>query len=76
MKHETPMMSDIEWLSASEIADAVHARKLSAVDVTNQVLARIEGVGATLNAFTDVVSERARANARKIDVLIAGGVMG
>lgn len=73
MKHETPMMSDIEWLSASEIADAVHARKLSAVDVTNQVLARIEGVGATLNAFTDVVSERARANARKIDVLIAGG---
>lgn len=73
MKHETPMMSDIDWLSASEIADAVHARKLSALDVTNQVLARIESVGATLNAFTDVVSERARANARRIDVLIASG---
>ncbi len=73
MKPETTMMPDIEWSSASAIADAVSSRKMSALDATNHALARIEVADAKLNAFTDVLAERARATARKIDVLIANG---
>lgn len=46
---------------------------MSALDVTNNALARIQSVDAKLNAFTDVVAERARATARKLDASIASG---
>jgi aspartyl-tRNA(Asn)/glutamyl-tRNA(Gln) amidotransferase subunit A len=46
---------------------------MSALDVTNNALAHIQSVDAKLNAFTDVVAERARATARKLDVSIASG---
>ncbi|HEX7882931.1 MAG TPA: AtzE family amidohydrolase [Afipia sp.] len=73
MKPETVMMHGVEWSSASAIADAVSSRKMSALDVTNHALARIEVVDRKLNAFTDVIAERARATARKIDATIANG---
>src|SRR6201996_5359220 len=59
--------------SASEIAQAVAARKTSALDVTEAALARIAKHDGVLNSFTDVTAERARATARKIDAAIAGG---
>ncbi len=73
MKHEGSMTSGIEWSSATEIAGAVSSREISALDITNHALARIQAVDNRLNAFTDVVSERARAAARKIDAAIASG---
>ena len=60
-------------LSASEIAKFVTSRKLSALEVTDAVLARIEQHDATLNSFTDVTAGRARARARAIDADIAAG---
>ena len=73
MKPETVTMPDIEWSSASAIADAVSSGKISALDATNRALARIESADTELNAFTDVLAERARATARRMDVSIANG---
>lgn len=73
MKHDSIMTAGIEWSSASDIAEAVSSGRMSALDVTNNALARIQSVDAKLNAFTDVVAERARATARKLDASIASG---
>ncbi|TXJ10787.1 MAG: AtzE family amidohydrolase [Afipia sp.] len=73
MKHDSIMTAGIEWSSASDIAEAVSSGRMSALGVTNNALARIQSVDAKLNAFTDVVAERARATARKLDASIASG---
>ncbi len=73
MKPENVSMSGAEWSSASAIADAVSSRKMSALDATNGALMRIAANDGKLNSFTDVVAERARATARKIDATIANG---
>ncbi len=62
-----------DWLPASEIARAVAARKMSALSVTEATLARIARHDPQLNAFTDVVADRARATARAIDAALAAG---
>ena len=67
------MTASSDGMSASEIAQAVAARKLSAVEVTEAALARISKYDQVLNAFTDVTTERARAKAREIDAAIATG---
>lgn len=73
MKHDAIMTAGIEWSSASAIADNVSSGRMSALDVISHALARIQAVDSRLNAFTDVVAERARTTARKIDATIAGG---
>src|SRR5689334_11164552 len=67
------MSSGSDDMSAADIASAVAARKLSAVEVTEAALARIGKHDKVLNAFTDVTAERARARAREIDAAIAAG---
>jgi 1-carboxybiuret hydrolase len=59
--------------SAGDIANAVTARKRSAVDVIAATLARIEQVDKRLNAFTAVTADRARARAAMIDGAAASG---
>lgn len=66
-------MSELEWSSASAIAEAVSHKKISALDAVNGVLARIEKHNPVLNAFTDVLADRARARAAKVDAAIAKG---
>ncbi|MBH5369317.1 AtzE family amidohydrolase [Bradyrhizobium glycinis] len=66
-------MSAKPEMTASEIASAVAGRKMSALDATEAVLARIEQHDRILNSFTDVTAERARAKARAIDADIAAG---
>jgi aspartyl-tRNA(Asn)/glutamyl-tRNA(Gln) amidotransferase subunit A len=60
-------------LSAAEIAKAVTSHKLSALEVTETALARIEQHDPVLNSFTDVTADRARAKARAVDADIAAG---
>lgn len=60
-------------LSATEIAQAVSNRKLTALAATEAALARIAAHDKVLNAFTDVTADRARAKANAIDVAIAAG---
>jgi AtzE family amidohydrolase len=58
---------------ASEIAEAVSGRKVSALEVTEAALARIKRRDTVLNSFTDVTAERARTRAKAIDAVIAAG---
>jgi AtzE family amidohydrolase len=60
-------------LSASEIAQAVKGRQISALGATDAALARIARHDGILNSFTDVTADRARAKARAVDAAIAAG---
>jgi len=62
-----------EWASAGEIARAVGAGRVSAAAVTQAALATIARRNPALNAFTDVVAERARARAAAVDAARAKG---
>jgi AtzE family amidohydrolase len=64
---------DDDGLSASEIAQAVAGRKMSAVAATEAALARIAKADKILNSFTDVTADRARAKARAVDAAVAAG---
>ncbi|MBR0753191.1 AtzE family amidohydrolase [Bradyrhizobium jicamae] len=67
-------MSDkIDGLSATDIAQAVSSRKLTALDAVEASLSRIASRDKILNSFTDVTAERARAKARAVDADIAAG---
>ena len=57
----------MEWATAAEIADAVAGGQCSALSITDDALARIAKRNPAINAFTTVVSDRARAKARAID---------
>jgi 1-carboxybiuret hydrolase len=63
----------MDWASASEIARAVSNGERSAISVTEAALARIGKFNPKLNAFTNVVSDRARAKARALDQARDGG---
>jgi 1-carboxybiuret hydrolase len=67
------MTANSDGLTSAEIALGVTSRKLSALQVTEAALARIAKHNLTLNAFTDVTADRARAKARSIDAAIAAG---
>jgi aspartyl-tRNA(Asn)/glutamyl-tRNA(Gln) amidotransferase subunit A len=62
-----------EWASAGEIARAVGTGRVSAAAVTEAALATIARRNPALNAFTDVVAERARARAAAVDAARAKG---
>ncbi len=68
-------MSDTAWMTASEIAAAVAAKKVSARAVVEAALARITERNPVLNAFTDITAARALARADDVDAGRAGGVL-
>jgi AtzE family amidohydrolase len=61
------MSKDFSWSSATEIAQAVASGQASALNIVDDVFARIEERNPTLNAFTAITVERARAKARAVD---------
>jgi AtzE family amidohydrolase len=67
------MTADGAWRPASEIAQAVAGRRISAAAVTEAALARIAQHDPVLNSFTDVVAARARATARAVDAALEAG---
>jgi AtzE family amidohydrolase len=73
LQPELIMTADSGGLTSAEIAQGVAGRKLSALQVTEAALARIAKHNPTLNAFTDVTADRARAKACSIDAAIAAG---
>src|SRR6478609_4117089 len=70
---DSAMTVNSDGLSAQEIAQAVAGRKMTALEVTEAALARIEQHDPILNSFTDVTADRARAKARAVDADIAAG---
>ena len=62
-----------EWMTASAIAKAVAGKSMTAASVAETALTRIATHNPVLNAFTDVVAERARARSKDVDAMIARG---
>jgi aspartyl-tRNA(Asn)/glutamyl-tRNA(Gln) amidotransferase subunit A len=60
-------------LTVSELAAGLRARKFSSLDLTLHYLGRIERLGPELNAFVTVTADRALADARAADELLARG---
>ena len=67
-------MSDLHYLDASTIAKKIHSRELSSVEVTQELLARIETL-SHLRAFVTVTAERALADAARADSEIVAGTI-
>ena len=59
--------SDLCSLSAAELAENIKSRKLSAVEVTEAHLARMEALEPKLHAFCTPTPDLARETARRID---------
>src|SRR3984957_14025838 len=66
-------MPNLTWQSVTEIAASVGSGALSARGVVDAALDRITARNGVLNAFTDVLAERARARAYAIDAERAVG---
>jgi aspartyl-tRNA(Asn)/glutamyl-tRNA(Gln) amidotransferase subunit A len=58
------------WLSATELAGAIRRKKISPVEVVDAVLARIERLNPTLNAFCTVTADSARREAKAAERLL------
>lgn len=66
-------MTDLTRLGAAELAEKIHAREVSSVEVTQAHLDRIDAVDETVNAFLHVAHEGALAAAKSVDDALAAG---
>ncbi|MEJ3655610.1 Asp-tRNA(Asn)/Glu-tRNA(Gln) amidotransferase subunit GatA [Actinomycetes bacterium KLBMP 9759] len=66
-------MNDLIRLNASELAEKIHSREVSAVEVTQAHLDRIAEVDGTVHAFLHVAAEAALESAGLVDASIAAG---
>jgi aspartyl-tRNA(Asn)/glutamyl-tRNA(Gln) amidotransferase subunit A len=66
-------MAELYELTAADLAAKIKGREVSASEVTDAFLARIEAVEASVRSFITVTPEQARAQARAIDARIASG---
>lgn len=67
------MNNDLHFLTIAEAAQLLAARKLSPLEYTDALLARIGALDAQLNAFITLTADAARAQARRATEEIAGG---
>jgi Asp-tRNA(Asn)/Glu-tRNA(Gln) amidotransferase A subunit family amidase len=66
-------MSDLNFLSASQIVEQIRARIVSTVEVVKAQLARIEELNPKINAFVQMDHESALAQARHADTAVTEG---
>ncbi len=66
-------MNDLVKRSATEIARDVNAKRISAADVTEAVLARVDEVDDRLGCYLARLHELARRQARRVDERVAAG---
>ena len=64
---------DIDLLGIAAIARAVREGRLSAVALIESRLARIERLNPRLNAFREILGDRARREAEAVDAMVAAG---
>lgn len=64
---------DIGWLSASDLARLIRAKKLSPVEVIKSFLERIEAINPKINAFVTLTAESALAAAKEAEIAIMKG---
>ena len=65
--------NELSFVSALEVAAKIRARELSAVEVVEACLARIERLEPRLHAFSEVLADGARADARAAEAAIRRG---
>ena len=65
--------TDVSHLSLSEAAALIQARSISPQELTEEYLLRIERLNPRLNAYVQVTTERAQADARRATEEIASG---
>ncbi|HXJ79996.1 MAG TPA: amidase [Candidatus Methylomirabilis sp.] len=61
------------WMSATDLAAAIRARRVSPREATEAVLSRIEAVNPRINAYCTVAADRARAEARGAEAAVMEG---
>jgi aspartyl-tRNA(Asn)/glutamyl-tRNA(Gln) amidotransferase subunit A len=64
---------ELAWLPALELADLIHARKVSPVEVVDAALGRIAALNPRLNAYATVAEEEAREAAAAAEVAVMTG---
>ena len=65
--------NDIIYASAKTMAQAIQDREVSAVELVDAHLARIDEVNPTINAVVRLAAERARSEAEEADASLARG---
>jgi len=63
-------MEELHFLETSEIARLLHSRKVSPVELTQSMLARIERMDARLHAFARLTPELALAQAKDAEAMM------
>ena len=66
-------VTELCFLSATEMAAAVKKKKLSPVEIVDALLARIDKVNPKVNAYCTVVPEMARGAAKKAETEVMRG---
>jgi len=61
------------YMPALELAEAIRAKKVSPMEVVDAVLARIERLNPTLNAYCTVTTAAARAAAKEAEAVVMRG---
>ena len=67
------MTNELHFLTIAEAAQLIRTRKLSPVEYTDALLARIESLEPQLNAFITLTSDFARRQARQAEAEIMSG---
>ncbi|MBW2295076.1 MAG: amidase [Deltaproteobacteria bacterium] len=70
---QTPQVDDRAFETAIEIAEAVRRRDVSAREMVDRALERVEKSNERLNAFVHIDAAQSRADADRIDASIASG---
>ncbi|MCF1765336.1 Asp-tRNA(Asn)/Glu-tRNA(Gln) amidotransferase subunit GatA [Corynebacterium argentoratense] len=65
--------SELTRMTAAELADKIHSREVSSVEVTQAHLDRIDAVDSDLHAFLHVGAEAALEAASRVDAALAAG---
>ncbi|MET0138164.1 MAG: AtzE family amidohydrolase [Sphingobium sp.] len=67
------MRDNVSSIQAAPIARSVREGRLRARDIVENLLDRIERLNPSLNCFTTILSDRARAEADAVDTMVAAG---
>jgi amidase len=66
-------MSELHYLSLTDVARKVQSRELSSVEVTRHMLERIDRLDGKLRSYATVIADVALAQAKEADAEIAAG---
>ena len=66
-------MTELPFLTATELAPPIQAKELSPVDLTKHILNRIEKIDPTINAYITPLNELALKQAQKAEDDIMNG---